>query len=269
MKKFNRFMMITIAIILVIGAISEVKSEVISDYNLKPYFFGGIYVPLEKNQDYTISRMRIGVNASRNSFIGNVDWNAGKACLHTAFGGFTDTVYGFKGTVIGGRFLNPVWHVWPGPRLLEQTRWSATSNYFSCLSNGLKGTLEKGKLQLIAANYSGGTSATINYGNTWLYWEDMVGFGMNLTINYPKEIAAWLPGFTIGYSHYKDGGNVMSEITGIDLTKNLRLYSQVDMNDQSTETLTGLTYVYDKNGGFAKVYYDSVSKWIAEFTFTF
>lgn len=268
MKKFYLVIIVAIAAIIIVGAIDQAKSEVISDYTWKPYAFGGVYIPLEKGQNYTISRMRLGVDVSRSSFVGNFDWNATKVCLHTAFGGFTDTVAGFKTTVIGGRFLNPVFHVWPGPKMLEQTRWFATITGFSLLSNGLKGTLVKGEFSVVAANYTNGTSAAMNWKKLWLYWDDMVGYGLNYTLK-PSQFPNWWPEITFGYSGYKNLCPITSALARVDLTSKLRAYAQVDTDHKSTETLSGLTYVYNPNGGFIKVYYDSVSKWIAEFTFTF
>ncbi|MFA6588113.1 MAG: hypothetical protein WCT08_03520 [Patescibacteria group bacterium] len=270
MKKFNLILVVIIATILAAILLGETKSEVLSDYNLKPYIFGGIYIPTEKSQDYSFSRIRIGVDANRGSFVGNLDWNAYKSCVHTAFGGFVDTVAGFKSTIIAGWFLNPVWHVWPGPKMLEQTRWPGTTMGFSCLSTGLKVTVQKAGFCLIAANYNSGTSVAVNYGSTWFYWEDIVGFGLNTTINKPDEIA-WYPTFTMGFSAYNHHGPMVTEMFRFDLSNNLRAYAQADadMDNDKVSTLAGLTYVYNKNGGFIKIYYDDVSKWIAEFTFAF
>lgn len=221
------------------------------------YGFGFLNVPVEKGDTYNLGWIRLGVKTKvDDQKTMTLEYDVNASALKYANLAWRDSLFGGVGTVVAGKFLNPVAYLYDAPKWLHATRWPLTINNYGIYSTGLSVWYQYQKILFRIAHYnSNSVSLTVGFPELNFFWEKDIGYGFIAQTTGQNK---WL-NLRVCCTSYQLNGikNAYFVSNEVKLLDNLYLFTQLDYQD-GYETLTGLTWEYAKYC-YVKAYYDSIT----------
>lgn len=242
---------------------------VAQDINISGY--AGMSVPTDTaSNEFTLTRARVKVVASHQEGSVSIEYGL-LAGLQSAYFK-TDDLFETGLTATAGRFLNPMWWSFPGPRGLETIGYPKGFDVFAVYVTGLslsKSFFDNNVNAEIAYFGKDYTASLAVYGARVTYMDKV---GWSFVFSSPQ---IWIMSLDAGVTKDTELGDVyFLGRAKAELTDELHLWITADQiarkesNDESYGSI-GLTYVYGQDS-FVKCFYDLKTQQVfSEITFAF
>lgn len=226
--------------------------------------FGAMSVPAQSGQNYSLRWARVKVDAERVQLKLRFEYDLAINKPRDIFIASNKEWRGGTATLIAGKHLNAIGHLYPSPRALRVPRYPDILNGFTVQEIGISFWYVRPGAVLRLAHYGANqVSAVAAYSGLSLFWEKGAGSGAILNCG-----SRWLHPY-LGIARYHDKRTVAFYQSYAQLWFHTRLYGQVDFGQTDDTLLAGLNHEFAKDC-FVKLFYETRKEEVlAELTFAF
>jgi hypothetical protein len=227
-----------------------------------PYMSGGWRLPTSGDENYSLRWIYVGTRLTHERLFTHFEYDVERNRIRYGYAQvrhqFAD---GFGEMVLrGGRFITPVLNLYPGRKTSWVTRFPHAINGYSIRGEGLFVSYRTGALILDVAHHNQDRngqndtafSASLNWHGAILFGEQRKGYGVMFKTPWSHRLLNPV----IGLSFPRKAKRAFFLQNFTVLRKNLRLYQQIDVDEDQLDLMLGLSWRYARYT-CAKFYFDT------------